>query len=49
MPMKKRTCKGGESKQAKNKSFLLPCPYIGFQQKVWPGLEMGFPSIKAPD
>ena len=21
---------------AKSKSFLLPSPYIGFQEKVWP-------------
>jgi hypothetical protein len=27
----------GKSEQA-NKSFLLPCPYIGFQKKTWPRL-----------
>jgi hypothetical protein len=31
-----------QSKQAKRKSFLLPCPHIGFQQKVWPRLETDF-------
>lgn len=25
----------------KSKAFHFPCPYIGFQQKVWPRLEKG--------
>jgi hypothetical protein len=29
----------------KEQNFLRSCPYIGFQQKVWPGLKVcGVPS-----
>jgi hypothetical protein len=35
--------------QAKNKSFLLPCFYIGLQQKVWPKLKVGLSASKNPD
>jgi hypothetical protein len=34
---------------AKGKSFLSPCSYIGFQQKVWPRLEAGLPTSKDLD
>ena len=33
-----------EGKQAKSKSFLLPCPYIDFDEKMWSRLEVSFPS-----
>ena len=34
--------------QAKNKSFLLPCFYIGLQQKVWPKLKVGLSASNDP-
>jgi hypothetical protein len=33
-----------QSKQVKSESILLPHPCMGFQQKVWSRLEVGFPS-----
>ena len=30
----------GKGKPAKNKSFLLPRPYVGFQQKFWLRLDL---------
>lgn len=35
MPVKGWDCQPCEGKQARSKSFLFPCTYIDFQQKVW--------------
>ena len=35
------------SKQAKSKSFLLPCLYIAFQQKVWPRVKVCLPASRS--
>lgn len=36
-------------KLTQGKSFFLPCPYVAFQQKVGPRLEVGFPNSKGLD
>lgn len=36
MPVKEWGCQQGEGMRAENKSFFLPCPYIGTQQKCGP-------------
>lgn len=38
MSVTERMCQQEKSRQAKIKTFLLPCPYKGFQQKVSPRL-----------
>lgn len=35
-----------QSKWAKSSTFLLSCPYIGFQQKAWARLEVSLPTSK---
>ena len=35
--------------QAKSKNVLLPGPYLGFQLKVGPRLELGLPTSKGLD
>ena len=32
-----------QKQASKEQGFLLPCPYIGFQQKVWTRTKVRFP------
>ena len=43
--MKTWACWKGQRKQVKNKCFLIPCPYIGFQQNVQIGDGFSQPKI----
>ena len=47
MPVRERVCYQGESKLAQSKSFHLPHPYMGFQQKVWPRLQVYLPASRS--
>lgn len=38
-----------EGKQARSESFLLPCPFMGCHQKVWPRFRVVLPTSDDPD